>query len=190
MNEVPVQARLRPRSSALFACAIWLSMVGDGAAAAEPLYQIEVVVFHSLQVPAASRDAQPTAAASVDEGVATIEQVTLPAESLLLTEAVKRLNGSGRYRTALHHGWRQNALQNQPVRIGDHNGSGETGVSGYATVQVGQQLAMNIALACNRDGAGTILRARRTIRVGELHYIDGRLCGALVQVTRVRASGE
>jgi hypothetical protein len=194
MNEVPVQARLRPRTSPLLKVLACLLATGAGigasAAVAAPLYQIEVIVFQPLQSTPKVEGGQPVPPALVNGDVATIDTVTLPAEDLLLNDAVKRLNGSGRYRTLLHYGWRQNALQAQAVRIGDREGATETGVGGYAAVQIGQQLALNIALACNRDGAGSVLRARRTVRVGELHYIDDPLCGALVQVTRVRATVE
>lgn len=157
-------------------------------ALSEPQYQVEVIIFQQV-LPADAAAGPQSAPAMVDDATA-VDPPALPADSLLLKDAVQRLNRSGRYRTLVHVGWRQNALFTQPVRIGDRPGVAETGVSGTASVSVGQQLAMQMSVTCQNGGQTAWLQARRGIRVGELHYVDHRLCGALLQVSRVRDTGE
>ena len=160
---------------------------------AEPMYQVELIVFHHLR--ASASDAPATMAMQEDasdipDAPHAIEAAPLPAEAMLLSESARRLDRSGAYRTVLHVGWRQNAAQSQPVRIGDPAGIGESGVRGFAALQIGQQLAFRADIACRRPGVVATIHARRSIRIGELHYVDDPQCGLLVQVTRVRETAE
>jgi hypothetical protein len=194
MNDVSWRAGHR-RQRALVRSLLsgWALLVVAGVsspAVSEPLYQVELLVFQPLGVEPAPASPSSTPSQQPPDSPSAIEPPVLPAGSLLLNDIVQRLDRSGRYRTLLHIGWRQNALQTQPMRVGDPPGHAETGVSGIASVKVGQQLAMQLSIACQVDGHSAWLKARRNIRVGELHYVDHRRCGALMQVTRVRDAVE
>jgi hypothetical protein len=168
--------------------ALWAAAIAPGVARAEPVYQVEVIVFHHLRaaVPAPG----PTMASDPPAAPGAIEPAPLLREAMLLEDSARRLDRSGKYRTVLLTGWRQNAAQSRPLRIGDPEGIEESGVRGHAMLRVGQQLAFSAELACRRDLTVAVIRARRAVRIGELHYVDNPLCGMLVQVTRVRDSAD
>lgn len=180
-------ASRRGRAIAAIA-ALWAAASAPGVARAEPVYQVEVIVFHHLRAavpaPGQTMGSDPPAAPGA------IEPAPLPREAMLLEDSARRLDRSGKYRTVLLTGWRQNAAQSRPLRIGDPEGIEESGVRGHAMLRVGQQLAFSAELACRRDLTVAVIRARRAVRIGELHYVDNPLCGMLVQVTRVRDSAD
>jgi hypothetical protein len=196
---IPVRAQVTARAPAprrrvtmAFVCALAAALI-PGAGRAEPMYQVELIVFHHLQAAASDAPATMTMhgdASNIPDAPHAIEVAPLPAEAMLLAESARRLDRSKAYRTVLHIGWRQNAAQSQPVRIGDRAGIEESGVRGFAALQVGQQLAFSADVACRRQGDVAAIHARRSIRIGELHYVDDPMCGLLVQVTRVRETAE
>lgn len=171
--------------------ALSAAAIAPDLARAEPVYQLELIVFHHLHaaVPAPGASGPPMAA-DLPAAPGAIEPPPLPRGAMLLEDSARRLDRSGKYRTVLLTGWRQNAAQSRPLRIGDPEGIEESGVRGHAMLRVGQQLAFSADLACRRDRTVTVIRARRAIRIGELHYVDNPLCGLLVQVTRVRDSAD
>ncbi len=165
--------------------------IAPRVARAEPVYQVEMIVFHHLRAAVPVHDpATPAIPRGPPVAAGAIDPAPLPRDAMLLEDSARRLDRSGKYRTVLHIGWRQNAAQSPPLRIGDPEGIEESGVRGYAALQVGQQLAFSADLSCRRDGTVAVLRARRSVRIGELHYVDNPLCGLLIQVTRVRESGD
>lgn len=191
MSPAPPAAAFRLCKVIVATAALSAAAIAPGLARAERVYQVEMIVFHHLRAAVPLHD-QTAPSAPLDPPVApgAIDPAPLPREAMLLEDSVRRLDRSGNYRTVLHIGWRQNAAQSQPLRIGDPAGIEESGVRGYAVLQVGQQLAFSADLACRRDGTVTVIRARRSVRIGELHYVDNPLCGVLVQVTRVREPGD
>lgn len=154
--------------------------------AAAPLYQVEVVVFQQLKSTPSNFMGGEIARSSV--AVAPI--AALPLDKMLLRDAMKKLDASSIYRTVSYIGWRQNAARIEAVQVGDSSDGVETGVSGVAGLQVGQQLAVYADVTCRRDNALALVRGRRNVRLGELHYFDNPLCGVLMQVTKVRESAE
>ncbi len=171
--------------------ALSAAMIAPRVARAERVYQVEMIVFHHLRAAVPLHDPiTPPIPRDPPGAGGAIDPAPLPRDAMLLEDAARRLDRSGKYRTVLHIGWRQNAAQSQPLRIGDPEGIEESGVRGYAALQVGQQLAFSADLACRRDGTVAVIRARRPVRIGELHYVDNPLCGLLIQVTRVRESGD
>lgn len=167
--------------------ALSAAAIAPGLARAEPVYQVEMIVFHHLRsVAPGPGPTGPPMAIELHAAPGAVEPPPLPREAMLLEDSARRLDRSGKYRTVVLTGWRQNAAQSRPLRIGDPEGIEESGVRGHAMLRAGQQLAFSADLACRRDLTVAMIRARRTIRIGELHYVDNPHCGLLVQVTRVR----
>ncbi|MCG3201592.1 MAG: hypothetical protein NFCOHLIN_01462 [Gammaproteobacteria bacterium] len=191
MNPPPRSAASRLRKAVVATAALSAAAIAPVPARAEPVYQVEMIVFHHLRAAVPPHDpTMPPMPRDPSIAPGAIDPGPLPREAMLLNDSVRRLDASGKYRTVLHIGWRQNAAQSQPLRIGDPVGVEESGVRGHAALQVGQQLAFSADLSCRRDGSVAVIRARRSVRIGELHYVDNPLCGLLVQVTRVRESGD
>ena len=126
----------------------------------------------------------------LDSGGESIRPV--PRGQLAYGNMSARLSRSGRYRSLVHLGWRQRALnQNQalPVSIG----GGNSEVRGTVRLYLSRFLHLETHLLYSSPDAlgGTpfeLIESRR-MRSGELHYFDHPVFGMLVRVTPYQPPG-
>jgi hypothetical protein len=173
-----------------------------GIARAEPLYQIEVLVFARTGAPAGDETWFPSESAKPPAGV---EQAILPtgapSADSPLRAARQALQENSGYRVLAYNSWTQNAQARgsaQTFRLRGDNDANPRELDGTARFYSNRALyvELDLALEGQDPNAGLLerlsvgdkpvlfrIRESRRMRARETHYFDHPVFGALVRVT-------
>jgi hypothetical protein len=162
------------------------------AAAASPVYNVELIVFRSLSGPASGEDwsadvsvrsggtGDAAGAAQVGRFIAAI-----PAGEFQLKAEDTKLAASGAYEPIAHFAWRQTA-SSWGSRAGfslTQLGGAASGLSGLVYLERGAYLHLGLSLRFASGGTSYRLNEVRRVKFYEKNYYDHPAFGVIALVT-------
>lgn len=198
------------RPVALFVLAMALAAMRAAPAAD---YEIEVIVFRHAGAGAEDRSPSGTLAVPpVGQALAEPDPALpvpaafsrLPPTMWRLSGAARRLSGSAAYEVLVHEAWRQPGEAHVPVRLADAMPVPDAPDSGSAGVpppqprvegsvllaQAGPRLRVVTDFLVRVGEQAVRVQDARSVRTGDLNYLDHELLGILLQVTEVLPPAE
>lgn len=181
------------------AALIWLMLLTAGPAWAQPLYQIDLIVFALTDTATRNSErwpdnpGQPAIGGISSPGTGA---VISPKEGSLASEW-DRLGSSGRYKPLTYFRWQQPAGSAiRPSRVVVESTARTTKKSpevlGTLSLVQDEAVRADVDLLFSEKGPGGDtsgqyrLQETRVVREGTLHYLDHSVFGALLQITPVR----